>query len=141
MQSAMQTLCQGSPAGSALVQAIGQGGAEARAWVAAWYFTDCPAANDAAQEFIKSLSAQQPDTALTYAQNWVDACQQIGLGELRRLHAAAALLAAPPALFYAPWQAAPAQGDRKLPAKQRGGDAMMMLQRAQHPCLAVSCSS
>lgn len=83
-QFATEQLCQGSPAGGALVQAVGQGGDAAKAWVAAWYFTDCVAANDAAQAFIQALSAQQPSTALTYAQNWVHACQQIGLGEGRR---------------------------------------------------------
>ncbi|KAL4437370.1 hypothetical protein ABPG75_004511 [Micractinium tetrahymenae] len=80
MTSAMEQLCQGSSAGTALVQAVAQGGATAKAWIAGWYFTNSPAASYAAQEFIKALSSQEPDTALTYARNWVDACQGMGLG-------------------------------------------------------------
>ncbi|KAL4429828.1 hypothetical protein ABPG77_010945 [Micractinium sp. CCAP 211/92] len=78
--AAIDQLCQGSAAGDAFVQAVGQGGASARAWVAAWLLANCTAAEDATQAFFAAIVARGPNAALKYAQNWVDASQQLGIG-------------------------------------------------------------
>ncbi|KAL4437369.1 hypothetical protein ABPG75_004508 [Micractinium tetrahymenae] len=80
MTAATDQLCQGSSIGDAFVQAVAQGGSTAKAWIAAWFFSDCSGASDAAQAFITAVSAKGPNTALTYAQNWVDACDEMGFG-------------------------------------------------------------
>lgn len=81
VQAAVDELCQGRSAGRAFLRAVRQGGAAARAWIAAWLYANCPAADEAGRACLAAVVQEAPSTALAFAQNWVDACQEMGIGE------------------------------------------------------------
>ncbi|KAL4429826.1 hypothetical protein ABPG77_010943 [Micractinium sp. CCAP 211/92] len=73
-------LCQGASAGEAFTQGVGQGGEQALNWVAAFFYTNCPAIMDAFYAFNSNLKSRQPAEAVSYVQKFVEACQELGVG-------------------------------------------------------------
>ncbi len=144
MQPLIAQLCQGASAGEAFTQGVGQGGEQALNWVAAFFYTNCTAIMDAFYAFNSNLKSRQPAEAVSYVQKFVEACQELGVGERHPpVGASGSSMQPPPAAPCAPCRASARvqRGQQSSGAQQpaRCRTGQQQLRPAAHSCRTSGC--